>query len=39
MRALVAKADDGCLVTVSVELPVVTTVEIRPRLAAGSPWA
>jgi peroxiredoxin-like protein len=28
-RALVAKAEDGCLVTVSLDLPVHTTVEIR----------
>lgn len=36
VRALVAKAHDGCLITVSVDLPVVTAVEIRPRLSATS---
>jgi organic hydroperoxide reductase OsmC/OhrA len=32
--ALVAKADDACLVRVSLDLPVETHVEIRPRAAA-----
>ena len=37
MRAaeLVAKAQDGCLVTVSLDLPVATRVEVRPRMPAG----
>jgi organic hydroperoxide reductase OsmC/OhrA len=34
-RALVAKAEDGCLVTVSLDLPVETTVAIRPRVPFG----
>ena len=34
-RALVAKAEDGCLVSVSVDLPVETTVEIRALVPAG----
>ena len=34
-RALVAKAEDGCLVTASLDLPVETTVEIRPRVPFG----
>ena len=33
--ALVAKAEDMCLVTVSLDLPVDTHVEIRPRVGAG----
>jgi organic hydroperoxide reductase OsmC/OhrA len=33
-RAVVAKAEDGCLVTVSLDLPVETTVQIRSSLAA-----
>jgi hypothetical protein len=28
-RALIAKAEDGCLVTVSLDLPVQTTVTVR----------
>lgn len=32
---LVARAEDGCLVAVSLDLPVATTVEIRPRVPAG----
>jgi peroxiredoxin-like protein len=28
-RALIAKAEDGCLVSVSLDLPVTTTVEVR----------
>ena len=35
VRALVAKAEDGCLVTVSLDLPVETTVEVRPRVPPG----
>ena len=31
-RALVAKAHEGCLVTVSLDLPVETTVDIRGRV-------
>jgi organic hydroperoxide reductase OsmC/OhrA len=34
-RALVAKAEDGCLVTVSLDVPIETTVEIRTRVPAG----
>jgi organic hydroperoxide reductase OsmC/OhrA len=34
-RALVAKADEGCLVAASLDLPVETTVDVRPRLLAG----
>lgn len=34
-RTLVAKAEDGCLVTVSLDLPVHTTVEISTLLPAG----
>ena len=33
-RALVAKAEDGCLVTVSLALPVQTTVQIRTSVLA-----
>jgi organic hydroperoxide reductase OsmC/OhrA len=33
-RALVASAEDGCLVTVSLDLPVETTVEISAAAAA-----
>ncbi len=33
-RALVGKAEDGCLVTVSLALPVTTTVEIRTPVAS-----
>ena len=36
-RAVVAKAEDGCLVTVSLDLPVETTVEISARMAAAQP--
>ena len=32
-RAMVAKAEDSCLVTVSLALPVETKVEVRPPLA------
>jgi organic hydroperoxide reductase OsmC/OhrA len=32
---LVARAEDGCLVTVSLDLPVTTKVDIRPRVPAG----
>ena len=32
---LVARAEEGCLVTVSLDLPVATRIEIRPRIAAG----
>jgi hypothetical protein len=32
---LVAKAEEGCLVTVSLDLPVATRVELRPRVPAG----
>ncbi len=35
VRTLVAKAEDGCLVTVSLDLPVETTVEVRPRVPPG----
>ncbi len=35
-RALVSKAEDGCLVTISLDLPVETTVEIGALLEAGS---
>jgi hypothetical protein len=31
---MVAKAEDGCLVTVSLDLPVETTVEISAAAAA-----
>ncbi|MGB0095724.1 MAG: OsmC family protein [Solirubrobacteraceae bacterium] len=34
-RALVAKAEDGCLVSVSLDLPVQTTVQIRTPLPTG----
>jgi organic hydroperoxide reductase OsmC/OhrA len=34
-RALVAKAEDGCLVTVSLDLPVQTTVNVRAVIEAG----
>jgi organic hydroperoxide reductase OsmC/OhrA len=34
VRAMVAKAEDGCLVTVSLDLPVETTVEISAAAAA-----
>jgi len=33
-RALVAKAEDGCLVTVSLNLPVQTTINVRALLEA-----
>ena len=33
--ALVAKAEDTCLVTVSLDLPIETHLEIRPRVGAG----
>ena len=32
---LVARAEEGCLVTVSLDLPVATRIEIRPRIPAG----
>lgn len=32
-RALVARAEDGCLVSVSLDLPVETTVQVRTALA------
>jgi organic hydroperoxide reductase OsmC/OhrA len=35
-RALVARAEAGCLVSVSLDLPVETTVEVRPRVAETS---
>jgi organic hydroperoxide reductase OsmC/OhrA len=35
-RALAAKAEDSCLVTVSLDLPVETTVEISALAAAGA---
>lgn len=34
-QALVAKAEDGCLVTVSLDLPVQTTVNARAAIKAG----
>ena len=34
-RDVVAKAEDGCLVTVPLDLPVATRVEVRPRVPAG----
>jgi hypothetical protein len=34
-RALVAKAEDGCLVTVSLDLPVQTIVNVRALIEAG----
>jgi organic hydroperoxide reductase OsmC/OhrA len=34
-RAIVAKAEDACLVTASLDLPVVTTVEVRTALPTG----
>ena len=33
-RALIAKAEDGCLVTVSLDLPVQTTVNVRAAIEA-----
>ena len=33
-RALVAKAEDSCLVTVSLDLPVQTTVDVRAAIEA-----
>lgn len=33
-NALVAKAEESCLVAVSIDVPVQTTVEIRPHVAA-----
>jgi len=33
-RALVAKADDGCLVTVSLDVQVQTTVNVRALIEA-----
>jgi organic hydroperoxide reductase OsmC/OhrA len=33
-RALIAKAEDGCLVTVSLDLPVQTTVNVRAPIEA-----
>lgn len=35
VAAMVAKAEDMCLVTVSLDVPVETRVEIRPRVPAG----
>ncbi len=35
MRGLVAKAEDGCLVTASLDLPVRTTVDVRALTEAG----
>ena len=35
VRALVAKAEDGCLVTVSLDLPVQTAVNVRAVIEAG----
>jgi organic hydroperoxide reductase OsmC/OhrA len=32
---LVAEAEEGCLVTVSLDLPLATRVELRPRVPAG----
>ena len=34
-RALVANAEDGCLVTISLDLPVQTTVNVRAPIEAG----
>jgi uncharacterized OsmC-like protein len=34
-RALVAKAEEGCLVTVSLDLPVQTTVNVRALVESG----
>ena len=34
-RALVAKAEDGCLVTVSLDLPVETTIDVRTPTPTG----
>ena len=34
-QALVAKAEEGCLVTVSLDLPVQTTVNVRALIGAG----
>ena len=34
-RALVAKAEDGCLVTVSLDLPVTTTINVRAPTPSG----
>ena len=36
VRALVVKADDGCLVAVSLDLPVETTVDVRVLAAVGA---
>ena len=36
-RALVARAEDGCLVSVSLDLPVETTIEVRAPVPAGQP--
>jgi organic hydroperoxide reductase OsmC/OhrA len=33
-RALVANAEDGCLVTISLDLPVQTTVNVRAPIEA-----
>ena len=35
VTALVAQAEETCLVTVSLDLPVETRVELRPRVPAG----
>jgi organic hydroperoxide reductase OsmC/OhrA len=35
-RALVARAEAGCLVSVSLDLPIETTVEVEPRVAETS---
>ena len=32
---LVAEAEEGCLVTVSLDLPVDTRIELRPRVPIG----
>jgi organic hydroperoxide reductase OsmC/OhrA len=34
-RALISKAEDGCLVTVSLDLPVTTTVRVHATVGAG----
>ena len=36
-RALVARAEDGCLVSTLLDLPVETTIEVRAPLPAGQP--
>ena len=37
LRAVIAKAEETCLVSVSLDLPVETTVEIASRVPASSP--